>query len=172
MQILLHQINKDLLMTGILVNGVSFSQYTILSESMEVVNIVRSKAKISDQALANHTPSLDTTTLSRENILQQPIRMHITGTHRMAADDQHGERRYTVKLSVINKLYCHVAYSNLSDIISFLQVKLGRLTRNTGSRRKNPKLPYKDILNTKVDNSEVTDFTSDLTKRASDVFRI
>ena len=37
---------------------------------------------------------------------------------------------------------------------------------------RDPRLPYKDILNTKVDNSEVTDFTSELNKRASDVFRI
>ena len=37
---------------------------------------------------------------------------------------------------------------------------------------RNPRLPYKDLLNTKVDNSEVTDYTSELTKRASDVFKI
>ena len=37
---------------------------------------------------------------------------------------------------------------------------------------RDPRLPYKDLLNTKVDNSEVTDYTSELNKRASDVFRI
>ena len=37
---------------------------------------------------------------------------------------------------------------------------------------RDPKLPYKELLDTKVDNSEVTDYTSELTKRASDVFRI
>ena len=99
MQILLHQINKDLLMINkdllmkeFLVNGVSFSKYTILSESMAVVNIVSKKAKISEQALANHTPPLDTN--SRENITTAANqtatsrqRMQKTWTHGMAADD-------------------------------------------------------------------------------------
>ena len=35
-----------------------------------------------------------------------------------------------------------------------------------------PKLPYKELLNTKISNSEVTDYTSELTKRACDVFKI
>ena len=37
---------------------------------------------------------------------------------------------------------------------------------------RDPKLPYKDILNTRIDSSEVTDYVSELNKRASDVFRI
>ena len=100
-------------MKDFLVSGVSISEYTILSESMEDVNITRSKAKISDQALANHTPPLDTTrqrkytTAANQKTATSSQRMQTKGTHGMAADDvsndvtdlldQHGGRKYTVK---------------------------------------------------------------------------
>ena len=64
-------INKDLLMKEFLVNGVSFSNYTVLSESMAEVNIVRSKA--------------EKTLYSSQSV----------GTHGMAADDvSHLDRAY------------------------------------------------------------------------------
>ena len=42
-------------MKKLLLEGVSIRKYNIRSESLEIINIIRSKAEISDQALANHS---------------------------------------------------------------------------------------------------------------------
>ena len=49
---IIHSLKKFLL------KGLSIRKYNIRSESLEIINIVKSKAKISDQAPANNTPSL------------------------------------------------------------------------------------------------------------------
>ena len=100
-------------MKGFIKNGVSFNKYNIRSESMAVVNIVITKVKISDQAMANH---------SRRSIPQHSAEKFYFNSQSECI--QQGLTEWPTMTSVIlieliNNFFYHVAFLNLSDIISF-----------------------------------------------------
>ena len=97
-------------------NGVSYNKYNLRRESIAVVNIVISGAKITDQEMANH---------SRRSITQHSAENIYFNSHSECI--QQGLTEWPTMTSVIlieliNNFFYHVAYSNLSDIISFFGV--------------------------------------------------
>ena len=100
-------------MKGFIKNGVSFNKYNIRSESMAVVNVVITKVNISDQAISNH---------SRRSITQHSAEITYFNSHSECI--QQGLTEWPTMTSVIlielfNNFFYHVAFLNLSDIISF-----------------------------------------------------